>query len=115
MAGYDLSGVVQNALMGNLFDAGESFSVVLDTGTSRTFTPNHGNFVEFSLSTGPSTVVKGIAEGQTIEGSGKVEYVVSLTDGSQTACLQLDAYYAPNLHPNLWLISPQGIYTMNGN
>ena len=61
--------------------------MIFDTGTSRTLTSNRGDFVEFSSNSGPSTVVQGIAEGLTIEGSGKVEYVVTACNGSQTAHL----------------------------
>ena len=114
MDGYDLSGVVQAALNSSLFDTGESFTLVFDSGTSTTLTSNRSDFTQLSSSKGPGKVVQGIAEGLDIEGSGKVQYALTDQNGSQ-AILQCDAYLVPKLHPNLHLISPQGIKTNKGD
>ena len=58
--------------------------------------------------------MQGIAEGLDIEGSGKVQYALTDQNSSQ-AILQCDAYLVPKLHPNLRLISPQGIKTNKGD
>ena len=105
MAGFDLSAVVASAMQAILFNTGDPFPLVFDTGTSHTLTSCRGDFVSFKSHRGTSKVVQGIAAGLDIEGSGQVEYVIHDKQGSPIL-LTLDAYYMPKLHPNLQLLSP---------
>ena len=88
------------------------FSLVVDSGASRTSTPHKSDFVEFHPSSG--LVMDGIAEGCTIDGEGVCEFGVVAEDGTEIT-LQVQAYFVPSLGSGNRLLSPQGIKTTDGN
>eukprot|EP00957_Ditylum_brightwellii_P097016 7387819-Ditylum_brightwellii.AAC.1 len=74
--------------------------IMLDTGTTRACCHKKNK------------VIKGIAKGFKIEGSGTVEYQFN-ADGSSVLVLQCKAFYVPDMY--MRLLSPQDAETSAGN
>jgi len=95
------------------FSHAPEFSLIVDSGASQTCTGVQSDFD--SLNTDPSVknVLKGIAKGLSVEGEGKVTYVVRDTDGNFVHITTV-ALYVPALGDKR-LLSPQGQRTSDGN
>lgn len=72
----------------------EHLSFIWDTGASTTVTHDARDFVgEISPLVVP-VIVKGLASGLTIQGKGKVRWMVPAVDGT-LRCIELNAFYTP--------------------
>eukprot|EP00957_Ditylum_brightwellii_P200643 15295553-Ditylum_brightwellii.AAC.1 len=78
--------------------------IMLDTGTTMDVTFCKDDFTFFKCCCKKKKVIKGVAKGLKVEGSGTVEYQFNADDGSVTV-LQCEAYYVPDMH--MRLLSPQ--------
>ena len=92
---------------------GQMLPAILDSGASRTSLGNRHEFKTL-VETTANTVMKGIAAGLDIKGSGTVEYHVT-DDRGRIIKLEMEAYYVPSLPADLRLISPQGLRTVEGH
>ena len=88
-------------------------SLTFDTGASQCITGVKSDFLEFFPEGAQHSVIKGIAQGLTIDGEGIVEYTLTCEDGS-TVTIRAKAYFVPDLGFRR-LISPQGIRSAEGN
>ena len=88
-----------------------SIQLYFDTGASHTSTPNKGDFMELDEDSTSGTL-DGIASGLTIEGTGRVQYIV-LDDNGKEVVIEVEAYYVPTLKYRL--VSPQDMHSAVGN
>jgi hypothetical protein len=86
--------------------------IMIDTGTSRAVTFYKDDFISFKCCCKKKKVIKGIAKGLKIEGSGTVKYQFNANDGS-VIVLQCEAFYVSDMH--MILLSPQDAGTSAGN
>ena len=86
---------------------------ILDSGASMTSIGNRDEFKTLNESIN-KVVMKGIASGLQIEGTGIVEYHL-LGDNEELIRLELEAYYVPALPKDLRLLSPQHLKTVEGH
>jgi hypothetical protein len=93
-------------------NTGDKLQAIVDSGASMTCIGNRNEFKTFKAST-KTTVMKGIADGLAICGTGTVEYHLE-ADNGKLICLELQAYYVPGLK-GLRLISPQHLKTLEGH
>ena len=76
------------------------FSFIWDTGASSTVSHNIQDFVDGITPLTTPVTLKGLAAGLSIEGQGKVRWMVPAVDGT-LHCLELSAYYTPGAHQRL--------------
>ena len=87
-------------------------SVIFDTGATYSCYYNKEDFVKFEENILPRKI-KVIAKGLEIPGFRVVEYSVRSESGRIIAFWD-QSYYVPGLPKDLRIISPQGIYTLEG-
>eukprot|EP00957_Ditylum_brightwellii_P111670 8517562-Ditylum_brightwellii.AAC.1 len=86
--------------------------IMLDTGANRDVTFFKDDFISFKYCYKKKKVIKGIAKGLKIKGSGTVEYQFNADDNS-VIVHQCESFYVPDMHMRLLL--PQDAGTSTGN
>ena len=87
--------------------------IMLDTGATRAVSPFIEDFLSYRENKDHKQVVKGIAKGLKIKGSGKIHYKLFADDGTEVV-LVVKAYHVPDMQ--MRLVSPQDACgTLEGN
>ena len=103
---------VRNGTYVNTFRNGAYIKLLFDSGTSKTLSAHSKDFIKFSPLKQANSI-QGIVNSVTPKGEGLVRYVIQAENGDLIT-IQSRAFYVPNLAPEVRLICPHGIKTLDG-